>query len=393
MSESEAAQVEPTSSTTTDPTPAESSAVATKPTRLKSLDALRGFDMLWIIGLDLLFRTLAGMTESPALQWLGKQVHHVPWDGLRIYDLIFPVFVFVAGVAIPYAMRGKIDRGVPKWKLTLHTMKRVVVLIVLGMVYNGMLQFNWETLRVASVLGLIGIAYGIAALAYLAGRSYWWRVGFALAILIGVAAVQFLYPVPEHGAGVLTKEGIFNSWIDQQYLPGQLCLPVYDPEGLVCVISAGFLALLGCLAGELLYHRKTPKITSVLLFAASGGVLLFLGWLCWDNGYPPIKSAWTSSFNLLAGGIALLLLAAFHLLVDFTPKFNWSFPFQVIGMNPLTIYLLYYILPFDHVSWFFFGGTARLFDEWEKVALIAGMILVQWLLLWLFYRKRIFLRV
>ncbi|QQL45636.1 acyltransferase family protein [Sulfuriroseicoccus oceanibius] len=383
---------EPESATAAADQPA-ATAQASKPTRLKSLDALRGFDMLWIIGLDLLFRTLAGMTESPALVWLGKQVHHVPWDGLRLYDLIFPTFVFISGVAIPYALRGKLDNGASKLKLTLHTLKRVVILIVLGMVYNGMLQFNWESLRVASVLGLIGISYGIAALVYLAGRSYWWRISTALTILLGVAALQLFYPVPDHGPGLLTREAIFNSWVDQHLLPGQLYFGFHDPEGLVCILSAGFLALLGCLAGELLHHRKSPQFRSVIQFTAAGATLLFLGWLCWDNGYPPIKSAWTSSFNLLAGGIALLLLAFFHLTIDFTPRINWSFPLQVIGMNPLTIYILYHILPFDHVSWFFFGGTAKLCGEWEKVVLIVGMLVVQWLLLLLFFRKHIFLRV
>jgi len=366
---------------------------STKPTRLKSLDALRGFDMLWIIGLDLFIRAVAGITESPLLDWWAEQTQHAQWDGLRAYDLIFPVFVFISGVAIPYAMRAKLERGTGKLKLTLHTLKRVALLIFLGLVYNGFLQLNWETLRYASVLGTIGIAYGIAALVFLFTRSFITRIAWAIALLVGVALLQLLYPVPDHGSAVLTQEGIFNAWFDRTYLPGHLYGTTFDPEGWLCAISAGFLALTGCLAGELLYHRKTPRLLSVGQFIAIGTALILLGWLCWRLGYPPIKSAWTSSFNLLAGGIALLLLALFHLLTDFGKTPNWSLPFQIIGMNPLTIYLLYRIVPFGKISQFFFGGIARHRGEWEQPTLILGMLAIQWLLLYLCYRKRIFLRI
>lgn len=364
-----------------------------KPDRLRSLDAFRGFDMLWIIGLDMLIRSIASVTEIPALDWWAKQLYHARWEGLHFYDLIFPIFVFISGVAIPYSMRTKLGRDISRRVLARHTLKRGIILIFLGMVYNGFFQFEWVTLRYASVLGTIGIAYTIASLVFLFSSSYITRVIWALAILVGVAALQLLYPVPGHGNAVLTQHGIFNAWFDRQFLPGHLYGTSFDPEGWLCAISAGFLALSGCLAGELLYHRKTPQLATVGQLTGMGIILILLGSLSWNLGYPPIKSAWTSTFNLLAAGIALPLLAIFHLLIDFKRAPNWSLPLQVIGMNPLTIYLLYRIIPFDHLSRFFFGGIAQYCGPWQPAVIILGMIVVQYALLHLCYRKRLFLRI
>jgi predicted acyltransferase len=125
----------------------------------------------------------------------------------------------------------------------------------------------------------------------------------------------------------------------------------------------------------------------------TGAALLLAGWVCWRLGYPPIKSAWTTTFNLLAGGICLWVFVAFHLLVDFRPESNWSFPLQVVGMNPLTIYLAERILSFGDISAFFFGGIAARSGKWEGVVLAAGVLAIEWLLLWFLWRKKAFLRV
>ncbi len=349
--------------------------------------------MLWIIGLDTLFRALAHTTNHPALVWWGKQMHHVSWDGLRAYDLIFPIFVFVSGVAIPYALKNKQDRGISRKKLTIQTFKRVAILILLGLLYNGLLDFKGDQTRFASVLGTIGIAYGTAALVFLFTRSFRARCLWTGGILLAVAALQLLVPVPGHGAGQFTPDGIINAWIDQQWLPGHLYGGSFDPEGWLCAFSAGFLALLGCLCGEQLRNRAVPQFKSVIQLLLGGGLLISLGALCWHLGYPPIKAAWTSSFNLLAGGIAMILLGIFHLGIDFKPRPDWSLPLQIVGMNPLTIYLICRIVPMASVSGFFFGGVGRLSSTWEPVVLALGILVVEFILLVFLYRKRIFLRI
>ncbi len=367
--------------------------LGTKPTRLLSLDALRGFDMLWIIGLSGFFRSLAEANGNLVLVGIAKQTHHVPWEDLRAYDLIFPIFVFISGVAIPYAMKGKLERGVKRSTLALQTLRRTLVLIFLGLVYNGLFDLKFDSLRWASVLGLIGIAYGIGALTYLCTTGFRSRVYWALGLLVGISSLQLIVPVPESGAGILTSDGSINAWIDQAFLPGRLHGGSFDPEGILCCISAGFLTLLGCLTGELLLHRRHPQLRSVWQCALAGTLMILVGWAIWALGYPPIKNAWTGTFNLFAGGFSLILLALFHWSIDFKSRGNWSLPLQIIGMNPLTIYLLARIVPFSTISRFFFGGLASVNETYAQSILFAGVLLIEFALLTLCYRKRIFLRI
>lgn len=358
--------------------------------RLRSLDALRGFDMLWIIGLGTLFRALPEVTDSPALEAWAVQLEHVPWAGLRAYDLIFPLFMFLAGVAIPWSVGAKVERG--KIKNSFIILRRAALLVLLGMIYNGLLDFNFETLRVASVLGQIGLAYAIAALIWVHLKKPLARASSIIVILASVAIAQLLIPVPDHGAGVLTEEGIINGWIDRTFLPGRLYGGSFDPEGLLCIFSASALVLVGAFAGELLKKQAAPHLANVGIFLAAGSLLGLLGWACQSLGYPPIKAAWTTTFNLYAAGISLALLAIFHLAIDF-PRFNWSLPLQIVGMNPLTIYLLARVVPFGIIATFFFSGLAGLGSSWREVILAAGTLLIEWFVLLLLYRKKIFLRV
>ncbi len=361
--------------------------------RLRSVDALRGFDMLWIVGLAALFRELAATAEAPWLEAVAWQLHHAEWAGLRAYDLIFPLFMFLAGMSIPYAITARISRGVSRWKIVASILRRVVLLVVLGAVYNGLLRFDFDDQRYASVLGQIGIAYGIAALVYLATKGWAGRMTVCVLILVGVAALQLFVPVPGYAPGTFTPHGIINGWIDRRYLPGRLHGEVFDPEGWLCIVSAAALTLAGVMTGEYVKLRGSrPHFRSLLALALAGSASFGLGWLAWYAGYPPIKAAWTTTFNLLAGGICVWLFAIFHLLVDGLPRFDWSFPLRVVGMNPLTIYLLHRFVPFGEISAGIFGGAAALAGKWEAAIVIGGMLLIEWLLLLFLWRKRVFLR-
>lgn len=361
--------------------------------RLRSIDALRGFDMLWIVGLAELFHQLAKVIDAGWLRALNVQLEHVEWEGLRAYDLIFPLFMFLSGMSVPYALGSKLERGESRGKLAGGVMKRVALLVLLGIIYNGGLELKFETQRYASVLGQIGIAYGIAAMVFLFTANWQSRAAWCGGILAGVALLQLAVPVPDHGAGVLTEEGIINAWFDRMFLPGRLHGVVFDPEGLLCIVSAAALTLGGVLAGDYVRGWGTPSLAVATRLLMTGAVLLLAGWFCWKLGYPPIKSAWTTTFNLLAGGICLWVFVAFHLLVDFRPEWKWSFPLQVVGMNPLTIYLAERILSFGDISEFFFGGIAARCGKWEGVVLVLGVLAIEWLLLWFLWRKKAFLRV
>lgn len=359
--------------------------------RLRSLDALRGFDMLWIVGLADLFHQLAAVIKVGWLDALVVQLEHVPWEGLRVYDLIFPLFMFLSGISVPYALGRKAEVGTGK-KLA-GVWKRVLVLVLFGCVYNGLLSFRFESQRYASVLGQIGVAYGIAATIFLMTSSWRVRGGWCAGILAMVAALQLGFPVPGHGAGVLTPEGVVNAWLDRLALPGRLHGGSFDPEGLLCIVSASALTLGGVLTGDFLRRLGAPSYSAAARLLVVAVVLWLAGMLCWKLGYPPIKAAWTTSFNLLAGGICLGLFTIFHVLIDFGSPSRWSLPLEVVGMNSLTIYLLEKVVPFPMIAEFFGEGLMRWSGSWGEVVLVVFILLIEWILLWFLWRKKIFLRV
>ncbi|MGI6574068.1 MAG: acyltransferase family protein [Fermentimonas sp.] len=362
-----------------------------KTERLLSLDALRGFDMFWITGGATIVSALATWSGADWLQTLNRQFQHVEWVGFRFEDLIFPLFMFISGVAIPFALIAKRERGVPRSSLTKKVFKRAIILVVLGMFYNGVFQNGFENPRFASVLGQIGLAYLFASLIVLYTKSFKQRLYWLLGILAGYSFIQLLVPVPGFGAGVLTPEGCINGYIDRLLLPGRLHGGVYDPEGLLCVVSATGITLMGTFAGNILRNRGTTETKKVVWLLAIGTSLVVLALLL-SLFYPIIKKCWTTTFNLLAGGISFLLMALFYWLIDVKGWKKWAFFFRVIGLNSIFIYLLYRFVDVGKTCSYFFGWTTLL-GNIEPVIHTTLRVLLVWLLLYYMYRKKIFLRV
>ena len=287
-----------------------------KPERLKSLDILRGFDMFWITGGSALLAVLAGATNGPVLEALEEQMHHVKWSGFQFYDLIFPLFMFIMGVAIPYALIPKMESGTPRRELYKKIIKRFVLLVVFGIIYNNASHQDWTNPRIASVLGQIGFAYLFAAIIFINSGSIRSIAIWIAGILVVYGLIQNLVPVPGHGAGVLTADGSINAFLDQRITPGKLYKATYDPEGVFNNISAIGITLMGVLAGLILRSSKISNpYRKVIILAGMGTGFLVLALLLRDS-YPVIKKIWTSTFNLHAGGISLLLLAFFYLVID-----------------------------------------------------------------------------
>lgn len=364
--------------------------------RLHSLDALRGFDMLWIIGGGELAVALAKATNWGWLNWFAEQQNHARWAGFHFEDLIFPLFMFISGVAISYAILGKIAKGKSKSKTAWKVVRRGLTLVLLGFIYNGFFQMSFvdgEKFRFASVLGQIGLGYLFASLIVLYTRHYSFRLMWLGGILLGYAIIQNFIPVPGFGAGVLTPEGCINGYIDRAFLPGRLHGTIFDPEGLLCIVSATGITLMGALAGEVLRSKAWTEYRKLLILSGTGVVFIILALLL-NPVYPVIKAAWTTTFNLLAGGISLLLLSLFYLIIDIWRFQRWSFFFTVIGMNSITIYIGAQIIDFGNISKYFFGGLSRISGEhWGEVIFWIGYLAAEWALLLFLYRKKIFLRV
>ena len=357
--------------------------------RLHSLDALRGFDMFWITGGGMLSIALSKIT---GIEWMETQMHHAQWEGFRFEDLIFPLFMFIAGVAIPFLVKAKLEQNVPKRKLFWKVFKRMLILIVLGILYNGVFRSGFEDGRIASVLGQIGIGYFFAALIVIYFKSFRSRLIWLIGILTGFGVLQLLVPVPGFGAGVLTPEACINGYIDQLFLPGRLNNGTFDPEGIMCSLSATGITLMGTIAGNILRHQKTTDWQKIGYLVAAGVGLIILA-LAFSSFYPIIKKCWTSTFNMLTGGISFLLLAFFYLVIDHWKFRGWAFYFRVIGMNSIFIYLFTRIIDVSRISEFFFGWLAKPLGDNGELLLVIGGLTIIWLLLYYMYKKKIFLRV
>lgn len=372
--------------------------------RLISLDALRGFDMFWIIGGEHIIHALAELTGWPALNWISAQMHHTVWNGCTFYDMIFPLFLFISGVSMPFSFGKKVIAAnvkstfeLPsdvKRKIYRDMLRRTAILIFLGLVVNGLFKFNgYENTRFASVLGRIGIAWFFAGLIYLNCNLKKQVLWFCF-ILIGYWLAMVLIPVPGFGAGNLTMEGSLESYIDRLFLPGRLHSKVHDPEGILSTIPAIATGLLGIFTGTFIKEKRYDPLKSVYFLLLASALLILLG-LAWDCVFPINKRLWSSSFVLFVGGYSIAFFASFYLIIDVLGWKKWTFPFLLIGMNSIVIYLAVEgVINFGYTAEFIFGGLINLTSESLHVLLKAvSVVLIEFLFLYFLYRKKVFLRV
>ena len=394
-----------------------------KPKRLISLDALRGFDMFWIVSGEGIFHGLAtGIMNKHALKrnpidWtistndslsffeklfigISNQLHHSPWNGFTFYDLIFPLFIFISGVSMPYSYQKYFaEREKNKHsslKIYFPLIKRTLILIILGFIVNGLLKWTgYENTRFASVLGRIALATFFAAIIYLncsfRGMIFWFA-----AILIGYYLLMAFVPVPHFGSGVFTPEGNLSAYFDRLFLPGKLHRTNYDPEGLLSTIPAICSAMLGIFTGAFIKSTRfnfTPK-QKVTALMSSGLLSIGLG-LLWSFIFPINKTMWTSSFVLFAGGWSIILFTLFYYIIDVCSYSRWSIPFVWIGTNSILIYVCAHgLFNFESSSTFLFGGLINHIPPlWHEAVLWTGVLLIQLFLLKFFYDKKWFLKI
>jgi predicted acyltransferase len=362
--------------------------------RLYSLDALRGFDMFWIMGAEEIFHTLFKATGSPFWGAISNQFTHPDWNGFHLYDLIFPLFLFLAGVATPYSTGRELEKGKTKSQVLVKVIKRAIILILLGLLVNNGLKTlkPFDEIRFASVLGRIGIAYMFANIIYLyANRTA--QIVWFWAFIIGYWLLLKFTSAPGFAPGDLTMEGNFASYMDRLILPGKLYLGIHDPEGLFSTIPAISTGLLGVLAGTLLKKGQQTKERKALYLAATGAVFLVLAQI-WNLDFPINKNLWTSSFVLEVGGLSLLLLSIFYYIIDVLGYRSWAFFFKVIGMNSILIYISGKFINWNFATNGFFGWLGQLIgDPFNAVVMAICFVLVKWVFLYFLYRQKVFLKV
>ena len=361
--------------------------------RLLSLDALRGFDMLFIMGFSSLIKAICNLFPAGKEFYLYKTMGHAEWNGLYHHDTIFPLFLFIAGVSFPFSYAKQTAGGLSQGKMFVKVIKRMLILIVLGVVYNGFFKMDFATLRICSVLGRIGLAWGIAALLFMNFKTKA-RVYISAAILIGYWLIICYVPAPDaNGASALSMEGNMVGYIDRLITPGRLHKGIFDPEGLFSTMPAIVTAMLGMFTGEFVRKEGVDGSKKAGYMGLAALAMLAVG-LLWSLEFPINKALWSSSFVLVVGSYSLAMFAIFYYIIDVKGWKKCTLPFTVIGLNSITIYMAQKIIPFGQISGFFLEGIAsKMPEHWSKVLLYAGFLLVSWLFLYFLYRKKTFLKV
>ena len=372
------------------PATSASSPSNTLPPRLTSLDALRGFDMFWIAGADDIVLALKSASAAAPIAFVATQLEHVPWEGFRFYDLIFPLFVFIAGVSLVFSLTKMLaEKGRPATFRRIFT--RTVLIFVLGIIYSGGIAKGVQGIRLMGVLQRIALCYFFAAILFCTFRLRGLIVA-CVALLVGYWAMMTFIPVPGVGAGNFAEGSNLANWIDQNYLPFRKYDGNHDPEGLLSTLPAVATCLLGVFAGLLLRNDRFTGQQKVNRLAIAGIAGLVLGYL-WGLQFPIIKKIWTSSYVLFAGGWSCLLLALFYQVVEIWRATKWAQPFLWIGMNAITIYLISAWFPFKDIANRIAGGPIKgSVKPWGEVLITVVMLVLIILFARFLYRRKIFLR-
>jgi predicted acyltransferase len=427
--------------TTTSPSPV--------PQRLMSLDALRGFDMFWIIGAESLVEALHRLTPSGPTTVLATQRRHVGWAGFHFEDLIFPLFVFMMGVAMVFSLTKTVERE-GRARAVKRVLRRGVLLFVVGIFYSGGFREAWPDMRLMGVLNRIALAYLFAGLLFCFFKpralvaicvgllvGYWALLSFIpmrdirltqdnlarMAEAAGDAQTAAYYrngdsPNPsevKNSPVWAATQNLFNATtnrvtgkfeqgynvcdhFDFQYLPGRKYDTFFDPEGFLSTLPAIATCLLGVFAGLVLKNTGLSDLRKVAWLVGAGILSVGLGWL-WDYQFPVIKKIWTSSYVLVAGGYSAMLLGGFYLVVDVWKRQTWCQPFVWIGMNSITIYMAGNILGgFERLAERLAGGDIKTYLNahvakgfGDLLVSIVGLLLAFWLVRFL-YQRKVFLR-
>jgi predicted acyltransferase len=412
-----------------------------------SVDALRGFDMFWIIGADSLVYALSRMTQSRPTSFLADQLEHAEWEGFHFYDLIFPLFVFIVGVSLMFSLTKTIQQ-VGRGEALKRVFRRSILLFAVAIFYSQGFTNPWPDIRLMGVLNRIALAYFFAGLLFCFCKPRA-LVAICVALLAGYWAMMTFVPIRDiqltksnlahlaEQAGDKKTAALFDedrnpsavkdspAWaaaekmfyattnrvtgkfgqglnlanhIDFEYLPARKYDTFFDPEGFLSTIPAIVTCLLGVFAGLLLRNQSLPDKQKVIWLIAFGVAGAALGWL-WNAQFPVIKKIWTSSYVLVAGGYSAILLGVFYLIVDVWKARAWCQPFVWMGMNSITIYLASNMLGgFRRLAARFVGGDVRIFLDahvakgfGDMVISIVGLLLAFWLVHFL-YKRKIFLR-
>ncbi|MDQ1639042.1 MAG: hypothetical protein QOF62_2381 [Pyrinomonadaceae bacterium] len=366
--------------------------------RLVSLDVFRGI-------------TIAGMVlvNNPgSWEHIHWPLEHAQWHGWTPTDLVFPFFLFIVGVAITLSFASRVESGRSARDLYLKVVKRSLIIFAIGLFLNGFPYFSISELRIPGVLQRIAVCYFLASIIFLTTKVRA-QVTIIVALLLGYWLLVRFVPAPGFTAGDLTKEGSLPSFIDRIVFGKHVWAQakVYDPEGLLSTIPALGTTLIGVLTGHWLRSKKSGYERVAGMFVA-GSICVAAGW-AWNAFFPINKALWTSSYVLFTGGLALQFLALCYWIIDIKGYRRWAKPFEIFGVNAIALYVVADLIAVtlglikvngpDGLrvplgSWIY----ETLFASWASpvnasLVFAITFVLVCLGLMWILFRRRIFIKV
>ncbi|HSY36966.1 MAG TPA: heparan-alpha-glucosaminide N-acetyltransferase domain-containing protein [Acidobacteriaceae bacterium] len=380
--------------------------------RWLSVDVLRGLT----IGFMIMVNNNGGGDQA---FWAMK---HADWNGFTPTDLVFPTFLFLVGISTVFSTQARLAKGDSKSSLLVHTIRRALILFLLGLLVNSFPYFHLHTLRVYGVLPRIALCYLLIAVLYLYTPAWKDKAILAATALIGYwILMRFVpvpgYGVPTHAVPLLDRDANLVAWLDRQIFSApHLYEHTRDPEGLLSTLPALATALIGMLTG--IWLRSTRSIAQKargIAYAGCAGLLL--GGL-WNFSFPVNKKLWTSSYVLYAAGWSLILLALSIYLIDIYAARRTSprdasrtdeqarksyMVLLVFGTNAIAAYVLSELLPglldliHPHPSILrsLYRGLLHVIPYAPMASMVYCIVFaaVCWLPIYVLYRRRIFLKI
>ena len=372
-----------------------------KTERLESLDILRGFDLFCLVCFQPVLMSLTGAIDAPWTDILMRPFEHVAWEGFSFWDTIMPLFMFMAGASMPFAF-SKYLKSERKSSLYKRILKRVLLLWLFGMMCQGnLLAFDFQKIYLYSnTLQAIATGYLIAALLLMHFKLKGQIIVTSTLLLVYWAFLSFV-SFDGWGGGNFTPDYNLAEFIDRQVLgrfrdgvtvtDSGLNFGNYRYTWILSSLNFGVTVMTGVFAGQIM-KNNISHIKKVQWLTIIGVAMILVGQL-WSLQMPIIKKIWTSSMVLHSSGICFLMMALFYYLIDYkkySSCFGWL---KIYGMNSILAYMLYVIIDFSTISQSLFFGAEQYIGNYYATLVQLGNVSIVFLILWVMYRNKIFLKV
>ena len=370
--------------------------------RLESLDALRGFDLFFLVALGPLMHSLA---RTANVEWLNESMwvfSHVSWEGFSPWDLIMPLFLFMSGISMPFSL-SRYKSISDKRPLLRRLAKRILLLWIFGMMCQGnLLALDPNTIYLYSnTLQAIATGYLITALLFLFTSRRTQIITAVVLLLVYWTAMQFI-TVAGYGGGNYPPQGNLAEWIDNtvlgrfrdtaQVIDGKVVVADwYHYTWILSSLNFGVTVLTGLFAGYIAKDKIEEK-KKLKLYFGTGITMVIAGWL-WNFQMPVIKTIWTSSMVLVSSGYCFLLMGLFYYWIDYKGHRSGITWLKVYGMNSIVAYMLANVVNFRCIGESLFYGLEQYMGSYYSFLMTLWNIGAVYVIIWFMYKRGIFLKV